>query len=86
MCFWHPPHLQAAVWRDLCCSAPGSNPGVMFNARLNSLHVLCLMQATVTECNNAFARAFALSKCLQQRHFFNDGRRCEYNGTSLANI
>ena len=41
-------------------------------------------QATVTECNNAFAQAFALSKCLQQRHFLNDGRSCMYNATSTA--
>lgn len=45
-----------------------------------------LLQATVTKCNNAFALAFALSKCLQQRHFLNDGRRCEYNSTSNTDI
>lgn len=45
-----------------------------------------ISEATVTECNNAFALAFTLSKCLQQRHFLQDGRRCEYNGTSVAHV
>lgn len=44
------------------------------------------LQATVTECNNAFALAYTLSKCLQQRYFLGDVRHCTYNATTISEV